>query len=249
MISGNKYHLSTFMMPVDREKVIKRIKDDLQAEKPVTVVSTSLMEAGIDLDFEAVFRELNGLDSILQAGGRSNREGKRDKGFVFIFEKDSNVSKDIRINTTKKLLKVHDDITSKDCIEYYYKEIFYFNDKQIEANSIAEGVKDFSDIPFMTFAKNFKLIKDCSVGVVIGRDADCKELLERVKRGDRSALRSLQKYTVSLKLNQWENCEFNVALGKGIIEDCGVGVFVLNNMKYYDDETGVNVDFNDDIVC
>lgn len=249
MISGNKYHLSTFMMPVDREKVIKRIRDDLQAEKPVTVVSTSLMEAGIDLDFEAVFRELNGLDSILQAGGRSNREGKRDKGFVFIFEKDTNVSKDIRINTTKKLLTVHDDITSKDCIEYYYKEIFYFNDKQIEANSIAEGVKDFSDIPFMTFAKNFKLIKDCSVGVVIDRDADCKELLERVKRGDRSALRSLQKYTVSLKLNQWENCEFNVALGKGIIEDCGVGVFVLNNMRYYDDETGVNVDFNDDIVC
>jgi len=249
MVSGNKYHLSTFMTPVDREKTIKLIREDLQAEKSVTVVSTSLMEAGIDLDFEAVFRELNGLDSILQAGGRSNREGKRDKGFVFIFEKDSQVSKEIRINTTKRLLTAHGDITSKECIEQYYNEIFYFNERQIEDNSIAQGIKDFSEIPFMTFAKNFKLIKDCSVGVVINQDADCNELLERLNKGDRSVLRSLQRYTVSLKYNQWENCEFNTALGKRIIEDCGMGVFVLNNMKYYDSETGLNLEFNDDVVC
>lgn len=249
LVSGNKYHLSTFMTPVDREKTIELIREDLKAEKPVTVVSTSLMEAGIDLDFEAVFRELNGLDSILQAGGRSNREGKRDKGFVFIFEKDSHVSKEIRINTTKRLLTVHGDITTKECIEQYYNEIFYFNERQIEDNSIAQGIKDFSEIPFMTFAKNFKLIKDCSVGVVINQDADCNELLERLNKGDRSVLRGLQRYTVSLKYNQWENCEFNMALGKGIIEDCGMGVFVLNNMKYYDKETGLNLEFNDDVVC
>jgi len=248
IVGGNKHHLSTFMTPVDREQTIKQIKDELQAGIPVTVVSTSLMEAGIDLDFEAVFRELNGLDSILQAGGRSNREGKRDKGFVFIFEKDNKESKEIRINTAKKLLASHRDITSTDCIEQYYNEIFYFNDKQIEDNSIAKGIKDFSEIPFMTYAKRFKLIKDCSVGVVINQDADCNSLLERLIQGDRSVLRSLQRYTVSLKYNQWENCEFNIALGKGIIEDCGAGVFVLNNTKYYNEETGLDLEFNDDIV-
>ena len=97
-----------------------------------------LMEAGIDLDFEAVFRELNGLDSILQAGGRSNREGKREKGFVFIFERDNDkVSKEIRINTTKKLLETYGDITSKECIEQYYNEIFFFNEK-IRTKSLAQ---------------------------------------------------------------------------------------------------------------
>ncbi len=102
MASGNKYHLSALMTPVNREQTIIQIKADIQKGKQVTVVSTSLMEAGIDLDFEAVFRELNGLDSILQAGGRCNREGKRDSGEVFIFEKeDEMISKEIRINTAK----------------------------------------------------------------------------------------------------------------------------------------------------
>lgn len=248
MVSGNKYHLSTLMTPVDREKTIERIKEDLHNAKQVTVVSTSLMEAGIDLDFEAVFRELNGLDSILQAGGRSNREGKRDKGYVFIFERDNKGSKEIRVNTTKKLLATQEDICSKECIEQYYNQIFFFKEMQIEDNSIAKGVKRPGEIPFKTFARNFKLIKDCSVGVIMNQDAECNDLLERLNKGDRSVLRSLQRYTVSLKWNQWENCEFSTAFGKGIIDDCGVGVFVLNNMKYYNRETGLDIELNDDIV-
>ncbi len=249
IVSGNKYHLSTFMTPVDREKTIERIKEDLHDGKQVVVVSTSLIEAGIDMDFEAVFRELNGLDSILQAGGRSNREGKRNKGFVFIFEKDNGkVSKELRINTTKRLLATHEDIASRNCIEQYYNEIFFFKEKQIEDNSIAKGVKDFSEIPFMSFAKNFKLIKECSVGVVINQDEKCSCLLERLNKGDRSVMRSLQKYTVSLKFNKWEYCEFNTAFGKGIIDDCGAGVFTLNNMRYYNNETGLDIEFNDDII-
>lgn len=249
MVSGNKYHLSTYMTPVDRERTIGLIKDDLLAERPVTVVSTSLMEAGIDLDFEAVFRELNGLDSILQAGGRSNREGKRDRGYVFIFEKDTDApSKEMRINTAKKLLAEYEDIASSECIEQYYNEIFYFKEKQIDDNSIAKGIKEFHEIPFMTFAKSFKLIKDFSVGVVINKSEECGCMLERLNKGDRTVLRSLQRFTVSLKCNQWENCEFNIALGKGIIEDCGAGVFVLNNMNYYNDETGLDIEYNDDII-
>lgn len=248
LVSGNKYHLSTFMTPIDREKTIESIKRDLHNGKQITVVSTSLIEAGIDLDFEAVFRELNGLDSILQAGGRSNREGKREKGFVFIFERDNDkVSKEIRINTTKKLLETYEDITSKECIEQYYNEIFFFNEKQIESNSIAEGVKNFSEIPFKTYAKSFKLIKDASVGIIINQDENSNRLLEHLKEGDRTVLRSLQRYIVSLKYNQWENCEFNIAFEKGIIDDCN-GVFVLNNTKYYKEETGLDIEFNDDMI-
>lgn len=56
------------------------------------VVSTSLIEAGVDLDFETVFREISGLDSILQAAGRCNREGKRSYGNVFVFDLPGNSS-------------------------------------------------------------------------------------------------------------------------------------------------------------
>lgn len=248
MVSGNKYHLSTLMTPIDREKTIVQIKEDLLAEKQVTVVSTSLIEAGIDLDFEAVFRDLNGLDSILQAGGRCNREGKRDSGFVFIFEQENGgISKDIRINTTQKLLASHQEILSKECIEQYYNEIFFFREQQIEKNSIGAGINDFREIPFRTFAEHFKLIKENTVGVVVPQDETCIQFLSRLKQGDRKVLRSLQRYTVSLKCNQWADCEFNTALGNGLIEDCGAGVFVVNNMHCYSRETGLDIEFHEDV--
>ncbi len=242
IITGKKYHLSTLMTPVDREQIIKKITDDLKATIPITVVSTSLIEAGIDLDFAVVFRELNGLDSILQAAGRCNREGRRAFGSVYIFEQENLApSKDMRINTTKRLLEQFSDITAKECIEQYYNEIFYFNKEKIEENSIANGVERPDEIPFMTFAKKFQLIQDNSIGVVINQDETSNQLLKRLKNGDHSVLRSLQQYTVPLKYNFSENCEFQTAFRKGIIEDYNTGVFVLNNNQYYNEEYGLDV--------
>ncbi|KEF36214.1 CRISPR-associated helicase, Cas3 family [Schinkia azotoformans MEV2011] len=80
------YHLSNRMCPHHRKKVIEQIKEDLKNEKSILVIATSLVEAGVDFDFPAVFRAMAPLDSIVQAAGRSNREGKLDKGAVFIFE-------------------------------------------------------------------------------------------------------------------------------------------------------------------
>lgn len=79
-------------------------------DEKLTVVSTSLVEAGVDFDFQTVFRELAGLDSILQAGGRCNREGSRSDGCVYIFDADDTPHKndgdfDTRRNITKNCLK------------------------------------------------------------------------------------------------------------------------------------------------
>lgn len=77
--SEGRYHLSTWMTPRDRRAVIAAVRERLAAGKTCRLVSTSLIEAGVDLDFPTVWRQEAGLDSILQAGGRCNREGKRPR--------------------------------------------------------------------------------------------------------------------------------------------------------------------------
>ena len=65
---------------------MQKIKEDIKNGINTTVISTSLIEAGVDLDFKAVFREIAGIDNVLQSGGRCNREGKMDMGDVFVLK-------------------------------------------------------------------------------------------------------------------------------------------------------------------
>lgn len=85
---GSTFHLTTLMYPAHRQCVLAAVRRCLQKGRPCRVVATSLVEAGVDLDFPAVFRALAGLDSIVQAGGRCNREGKNpsSESIVRIFE-------------------------------------------------------------------------------------------------------------------------------------------------------------------
>lgn len=86
------FHLSTLMYPAHRKRMLKRINERLLTGLPCRVVSTSLIEAGVDLDFPVVYRALAGLDSIVQAAGRCNREGKRPSksSLVYVFTSGAN---------------------------------------------------------------------------------------------------------------------------------------------------------------
>lgn len=248
MLTGKKYHLSTNMTAYDRLKVFKEIKNLPKNEK-YTVVSTSLIEAGVDLDFEAVFREIAGLDNILQAAGRCNREGKREKGYVYIFDTSNKYKKDleVRINTARGVLKEYDDISSDKCVEQYFNTLFKFKEQDVEENTIYKENIHFNELPFKSFAESFNLIEDSSVGIVVDRNSYSNELIEKLKNGDRSVIKELQKYTVPLKYFQSENCEFNRAYKLGIIDDFGTGVYILTNNRYYDEETGLDLEKSADI--
>ena len=74
------FHLTTMMHPLHRQKKIAEIKALLDAGQRCVVVATCLVEAGVDFDFPVVYRAVSGVDSLVQAGGRCNREGKREKG-------------------------------------------------------------------------------------------------------------------------------------------------------------------------
>lgn len=249
LLSGNKYHISTYMTPYDRKRVIDEIKTDLSDNKPVKAVSTSLAEAGIDLDFEAVFRQMNGLDSILQAGGRCNREGKNDTGCVFVFKPLSDKpSQDIRCLSTERLFEAFENITDPKCIERYYNDIFLSNEQKIRENTITENRPvNPAEIDFKDYSERFQLIKEETVGVVIVQNEDCRSILKELKSNRRLALRKLQQYTVPLKC-RGDNSEFMTALNKGIVKKSEDGIFMVENMKYYNPEIGLNVELNDDII-
>lgn len=79
------FHLSTLMCPTHRKVVLAEVRERLKSGQPCRVISTQVMEAGIDVDFPVGFRALAGLDSIIQAAGRVNREMKQDIGNMYVF--------------------------------------------------------------------------------------------------------------------------------------------------------------------
>lgn len=252
LVQGEKYHLSANMTPAHRSRVIEVVRNKLENGEHITVVSTSLVEAGVDLDFNTVFRQLSGLDSILQAGGRCNREGKDAKGYVYVFDIDETYRKGsdlaMRINKTKGLLEKYQDITSYDCIKEYYDGIFDFNQSRIAENSIAkyneqsnsfdrQGLMSPYSIPFRSYAMQFEYISADTISIVIDdpNDQTCHDLVETLRNGDMSVRRALQKYSVSVYMNVFKDL-----YSQGVLNDHGTGIFILENQSYYNNETGLN---------
>lgn len=249
----NKYHLSTYMTNIDRSIVIKKIRNDLEKGKKITVISTSLIEAGVDLDFESVFRELAGLDSIIQSGGRCNREGKSNKGYVHIFERDESSIKQSNLslhsNVTRSIIKdnMNDkgeiNISSSTCIESYYEQIYEFNSKAISDNSIANMCNHPVNIPFRTYAENFNMIDSDTIAIVIDRDTESQKLIQEMRYGSKNAKRKLQKYTATVYV--WE---FEKLYEKGVLDDYDTGIFCLTNMNYYVCDIGLQIDYDENLI-
>lgn len=247
---GKKYHLSTYMTAFDRQQVIDEIKSELvrlekdypdmeavPEERKITVISTSLIEAGVDLDFYTVYRELTGLDSILQAGGRCNREGKRLRADVFVFRLESEEGKpsaDERSGLTRGLMAEYDDISAPDCIQTYYERLFYIKSDQLAKKALSNNCSSIYSIPFRKYAEQFELIDSRTISVVVVRDKVSRELVEQLKNTGYGNARKLQKYTFSVYQNEFEDL-----FRQHVVKDYGSGIFCLTNSDYYDERTGV----------
>lgn len=130
------YHLSTFMCPVHRKKILNEIRDGLcKGSAPFICVSTQLIEAGVDVDFGAVIRYLAGLDSIIQAAGRCNRHGKRAISPVIVLNPiNENLENLPEIYIAQQKMKrilaelPEADLCSSSAIHMYYK--YYYADRK-----------------------------------------------------------------------------------------------------------------------
>ena len=168
------YHLSTSMYPDHRKKVLETIRQRLREGKRCVVISTSLVEAGVDLDFGSVYRELSGADSMIQAAGRCNREGKRalNESIVSIFSfEDRHIapSQSQYISVTRALIKEGIDIASKDGIEEYFKRLYHVKDAALDKKDILGRFGKVSSLEFASAAKDFKIIENDAKTVFVAK--------------------------------------------------------------------------------
>lgn len=254
--SGRKYHLSTYMTVFDRKRVLNEIRDELQKlekdypdlkdvpqKRKITIISTSLIEAGVDLDVYTVFRERSGLDSILQAGGRCNREGKREKGTVYVFdmkEEGGRQAMDQKENLAKGLLKRYKDISDVSCIEEYYRELFSIKKDEIQKNTMHQNCADLQSIPFRSYAERFELIDSRTVSLVVPQDAESRKLADELKDGKAGNVRKLQGYICSVQQKELEEL-----IRQHAAKDYGTGIYCLDNSDYYDQEIGITFEPKD----
>ena len=239
----NSFHLTTLMVPAHRKAVLSEIRRRLQQDEPCYVVSTSLIEAGVDVDFPAVFREVAGLDSNLQAAGRCNREGKRDakESVVTVFTSESTVPKLFSTNcqVTNSVMREHKNFESAEAIESYFRKLLYLKGKgELDKKQIMELMKTFS---FATIAQRFHLIEEETQTVYIPWGEKGKGLIRRLQLGERnrSLFREAGLYGVALY-----ETDFASLIEAGYIQpiaERSEGLWVLADMNQYSEQTGLSL--------
>lgn len=250
-------HLSALMCGAHRSQVIGNIKARLKTGTPTRVISTQLVEAGVDVDFPVVYRALAGLDSIAQAAGRCNREGKlTDKGEVVVFVPPKPAPPGfLRLgeNACRDVLHgVSDSPLARTRFAAYFERLYY--GCQLDKRGIgddlfmAHGKLDGRTlaVSFRTAAEKFRLIDDeDSLPIVVryrgtdGLDDSIDQWLAMLRRDgpQRWLMRKLQRYTVNLHSKQ-----ALALLNQGDIEEILPGLYVQASDWLYDPRIGLNPD-------
>ncbi len=238
------YHLSTLMIPFHRKSILSEIRERLAGGLVCRVVSTSLIEAGVDVDFPAVYREIAGMDSILQAAGRCNREGKNkpEESIVTIFEGISVTPQMLQVNisSTSRILKDGGNPGDLGTVEQYFSFYRMFAgqklDKREVVSSFEKGIAG-NYLPFRTVSERFHLIDDASKTIYIPYGKG-EELVNCLRYGERSRslFRRLGLYSVSVYENQ-----FRMLLDHGNLEPVDEDSAILADNELYSDKTGLKL--------
>ena len=237
------YHLSTNLYPVHREQVLEEIRERLKDGKPCRVISTSLVEAGVDLDFPSVYREINGLDSIVQAAGRCNREGRRsaEESVVHVFSleklaRNAQLSAEITKNVARSFAE---DLASPEAIHRYFEELYDLSGKnRLDKKGVLGQSGKFA---FADIADDVRLIEDRTKPIFIPQSEEGQALLARLERGERSRalMRKVGRYIVTAYTG-YDEAPFDRLAAQGKIRMLDENLAVLVDMAVYDSEKGLS---------
>lgn len=253
------FHLTTLMYARHRSQVLAEIRQRLKNGEPCRLISTSLIEAGVDVDFPTVLRAEAGLDSIAQAAGRCNREGRRarEASEVLVFQPgnpDWAPPKEIELfaaafRTIER--GHHDDLLALDAVTAYFKEVYWRkgNDR-LDAWDLLGLLKNakIGSLPLETLAAKFKLIRTAMRPIIVPYDpyTGGEEPLVMGLLGDLayapSAARKLQPYLVQIPQQGYDALWQAHAIQPVAPEKYGEQFVRLVNPRLYDERFGLHWD-------
>lgn len=243
---GRVYHLSAHMVPQHRTEVLRCVREDLAQGRSCAVVSTQLIEAGVDIDFPVVFREVAGIDSIVQAAGRCNREGKREHGSVFVFScaelavRAQGWLANMRTLGEEVIQELKDPFGDEGVKSFFTKR---YAVADTDETGVCERARECSRLKearwdFARDDEEFELVDDSGVPLFVPWNEEARALLERMKDDfSMPVSRECQAFTVSVPpylLDQLQQQGAVIEYGPYmVLQPFGDGV------RFYSDAKGV----------
>jgi len=243
------FHLSARMTPEHRTRVLEEIRLRLREGLPCRVVSTSLVECGVDISFPVVMREKNGLDVLAQSAGRCNREGRDELGRVICFSSTGGLPK--QAAELARRCQAFDEVASRknlfcpDTVKVYFTALYTVSKHLLDEKGIlkkmefrAEQKKGIAAFEFRSIAEEFRFIEEDTAMVVI-ESGEAAELLRQEEAfGGLSSgtMRKLQRFSVQVRLYELERMKKD-----GRIEVRNGFLNVLSGGIGYSEKTGLDV--------
>lgn len=239
-----RFHLSTLMCPRHRTEVLDVIRERLRDGLPCRVVSTSLIEAGVDVDFPLVYRQMAGLDSLIQAAGRCNREGKRpaDESIVTYFEgeRPDPLLQRVNMGAAREVLHGASSVDDAETIRKYFSTWRSLVGDNLDKNEVVKHLKSGirgCQLPFRTVAQDFHMIDRTMKTVYIPLEGG-QDVCQRIAQG--TATRHDYRMAGQYCVNLYEQ-PFQALVESGDIQQVGDDEGLLLNLALYDRERGLSV--------
>ncbi|GKT26018.1 CRISPR-associated helicase Cas3' [Acidovorax sp. SUPP3334] len=248
-------HLTTLMCAKHRSAVLAEVRQMLKDGEPCRVVSTSLIEAGVDVDFPAVLRAEAGLDSIAQAAGRCNREGRRDLAAseVLVF---ANENPDWApppeltqyAQAAREVLRQDEsDPLSPEAISRYFALLYWQKGGDaLDKPNLLGLLRDsrIDSLPLETLATKFRMIDSVQMPVIVPYDSDAKGFLRDLEHAEGSVglARKLQPYLVQLPRQGFDALYQAGAVIPVAPQKWGEQFMVLAHEGLYDPQFGLSWD-------
>lgn len=247
-------HLTTLMCARHRSQVLDSARGRLLAGQPCRLISTSLIEAGVDISLPIVYRAEAGLDSIAQAAGRCNRNGERpaEQSEVRVFATACDEwapPPELRqfAQAAQEIMRqpeFRDDPLSPATIEAYFRLLYWQKgDKELDAYDLLGlcAVSRIDSLPLETLAAKFRMIETAQMSVIVPFDDEARDCIERLRYAEKSGglARKLQSYLVPLPHNGFEALRATGAIQPIAPERWGEQFMELTTMDLYDAGTGI----------